>query len=381
LDRNPVSPGPVYPENQETAFMKKNILALAALAACMSSAAAQSGVTIYGIVDAGLTHITNDGPTGDRTTVEAGQMLVSRWGFKGEEDVGGGVKARFTLEGTLINDTGGAGVPTGTPSSTALFDREATVGLTGAFGSLDIGRQNILGMGSIALADPMNSAFAATSPNVLFGGMNNAAAFGAYGANNGGSVLRQSNSIKYISPSFHGAGFGLMRAFGEQRDGFQKSSYQGASLFYKGDKLGLGGTYARLKNNLDTDLLESFGVGIKYTLPAVVLKSTYIQNELESTGRKIAILGVGVDVPLGPALTLNGAVYNTRRSGDVRDDSQQYHLIGRYRLSKRSTLYAAYSHAATDHVVADGQINLAQAFVAPGSDTANRFTAGVLHLF
>lgn len=361
--------------------MKKTIVALAVFAACMSSAAAQSGVTIYGIVDAGLTHVTNDGPVGDRTTVDIGQMLVSRWGFKGQEEIGNGLKAHFTLEGTLLNDTGAAGVPTGTPASTALFDREATVGLAGPFGSIDIGRQNILGMGSVALADPMNSAFAATSPNVQLGAMNNAAAFGAYGANNGGSALRQSNSIKYVSPSFHGAGFGLMRAFGEQRNGFQKSSYQGASLFYEGDRLGIGGAYARLKNSLDTDRLSSYGVGLKYKLPAVVLKSTYIANELESTRRKIAILGLGLDVPVGPMLTLNGAYYNVRRTGDLRDDSQQYIFIARYALSKRSTLYASYGHAATDHVVAEGQINLAQGFVAVGSDTANRYTAGILHKF
>ncbi|QNA89214.1 porin [Massilia sp. Dwa41.01b] len=361
--------------------MKKTILAMAVLAACTSAASAQTSVTIYGIVDAGLTHVTNDGPTGDRTTVEAGQMLVSRWGFKGSDDIGGGLKARFALEGTLLNDTGGAGVPTGTPSNTALFDREATVGLAGNFGSIDIGRQNILGMGSVALADPMNSAFAATSPNVLFGGMNYAAVYGAYGANNGGSALRQSNSIKYVSPSFHGAGFALMRAFGEQANGFQKNSYQGASVFYNAGAFGGGAAYARMKNITDSDLLKSFGIGLKYSLPAVVLKSTYIQNELESTGRKIAILGLGVDVPVGPALTLNGAYYNTRRSGDLRDDSQQYIFIARYALSKRSTFYGSYGHAATDSVVRDGQINLAQGFVAVGSDSANRFTAGILHLF
>ncbi len=362
--------------------MKKTILAMAVLAACMSTASAQTSVTIYGIVDAGVAHITNDGPVGDRTTVEAGQMQTSRWGFKGTEDLGGGLKARFGLEGTLLNDTGAAGVNTGAPATNSLFDREATVGVSGAFGSIDLGRQNILGIGSVGLADPMGLAFAANSPNVLFGAMNFGAVYGAFGANGAGnSALRQSNSVKYVSPTFSGLGFAVMRAFGEQGSGIQKGSYQGASLFYNLGPLGVAGAYARMKNNLDTDLLTSYGFGMKYTLSQAVVKGTYIANKVDSTNRKIAVFGVGVDVPVAPAMTVTAAFYNTKRSGDLRDDSQQYHLIGKYALSKRSVAYAAYSRANTDTVVTATGINLAQGVVAVGSDQANRFTVGVMHMF
>jgi predicted porin len=386
--RRPASSGPEHFENPgDRIKMKKTILAMAVLAACMSTtASAQTSVTIYGIVDAGLAHVTNDGPVGDRTTVDAGLMQTSRWGFKGVEDLGGGLKARFGLEGTLLNDTGGAGVNTGTPggtvNSTALFDREATVGISSNFGSIDIGRQNILGIGSVGLADPMGLAFAATSPNVLFGALNFGAVYGNFGANGpGNSALRQSNSIKYVSPTFSGAGFALMRAFGEQADGIQKGSYQGASVFYNAGPFGAAGAYARMKNNLNTDMLTTYGVGLKYTLPMAVLKATYISNEVDSTNRKIAVLGAGVDFPVAPALTLTAAFYNTKRSGDLRDDSQQYHAIARYALSKRSTVYAAYTRANTDQIVTATGINLAQGIVAVGSDNANRFVAGVMHMF
>lgn len=374
--------------------MKKNILALAVLAACMSTASAQTSVTIYGLVDAGVTHVTNDGPTGDRTTVEAGQMQTSRWGFRGTEDLGGGMKARFGLEGTLLNDTGVAGVNTGAPATTSLFDREATVGISGGFGSIDIGRQNILGIGSVGLADPMGLAFAANSPNVLFGAMNFGAVYGGFGANGAGnSALRQSNSIKYVSPTFAGFGVAVMRAFGEQGAGIQRGSYQGASAFYNAGPFGAAGAYARMKNNLDTDLLTSYGIGVKYTMSQAVIKGTYIANEVDSTNRKITVLGVGADIPLAPAFTLTAAVYNTKRYGDFGpdEDSQQYHAIGRYALSKRSTVYAAYTRANTSDVVnlaagtaagfGAGIINLAQGVVAPGSDQANRFTVGVMHMF
>ena len=366
--------------------MKKHIIAMAALCACMSAASAQTSVTIYGIVDAGITHVNNDGPNGGRTTVEAGQMQVSRWGFKGVEDLGGGLKARFGLEGTLLNDTGGAGVPTGNPSTTSLFDREATVGLTGNFGSLDFGRQNILGVLSVGMADPMSLAFAATSPNVLFAGMNHAGVYGAYGANGGGTALRQNNSIRYVSPSWSGFGFALMRAFGEQAGDSQRNSYVGASAFYNAGPLNLYGAYARMKNNptaigVSPDLLHSHAIGVKYTMSRAVLKSTYAENKLDSTGRKISVFGAGVDVPVAPAITLTGAFYNTRRTGDLKDDSQQYIFITRYALSKRSTAYFSYGHAATDRIVSATDINLAQGFVSVGSDSANRLTVGVMHMF
>ena len=359
--------------------MNKRILALAVLGAFCAQASAQSNIIIYGIVDAGLTHVTND--SGNRTTVEAGQMQVSRWGFKGVEDLGGGVKARFGLEGTLLNDTGAAGVGTGTPSNNSLFDREATVGLISNFGSIDIGRQNILGVQSVGMADPMGLAFAATSPNVLFSAMNNSAVYGAYGANNGGTALRQNNSVRYISPNWKGLHFALMRAFGEQAGDVQKSSYAAASALYADGPFSIGGAYARMKNNLDTDLLTSHAFGIKYAWPVVVLKSTYSQNKLESTSRKISVFGVGADFLVAPAVTLTAAFYNTKRSGDASDKSQQLIGIAKYAFSKRTSAYASIGRATTDTIVTATQINLAQGFVAVGSDSANRFTTGVIHYF
>lgn len=359
--------------------MKNTLVALAVLGACMSNTYAQSSVTIYGIIDAGVTHVNND--NGGRTTLEAGQMQVSRWGFRGLEDLGGGLKATFDLEGTLLNDTGAAGVGTGTPSTTSLFDREASVGLISNIGTLTFGRQNILGVGSVGLADPMNLAFAATSPNVLFAAMNHSGVYGPYGANNGGTALRQNNSVKYISPYFHNFGFALMRAFGEQPGSAEKSSYEGASAFYHTGPFGASTAYARMKDVTGNALLKSYAVGVRYTDTHFAIRSTYAANELDTTSRKISVFGVGVDVPTGPALTITLAAYNTRHSGDAHDDSQQYIAIAKYAFSKRSTGYVSIGRAVTDTVVTPTQINLAQGFVAVGSDSANRFTMGMMHYF
>lgn len=363
--------------------MKITIIAFAALGACTATASAQSNVTIYGIIDAGVTSISNPAPTGNLVSLQTGQLLVSRWGFKGVEDLGNGMKARLGLESTLTNDTGAAGSTFGTPSQANLFDREATVGLSSTFGSVDLGRQNNLLVGSITLADPMGLAFAATNPNVLFASMNSSGTYGQFGANGGGTAFRQNNSVKYASPLFRGLGFSLMHAFGEQPGDASKNTYSGVSSVYTSGPFGVTGAYSRLTNATNTQKLTAFSTGIKYDFGAVVLKSTYSENKVDATKRKISVLGLGVDYPLLPAVTLTGAYYNSRHSGDASDKSQQFVAIAKYALSKRTRLYTSLGRATTERAVSAtaGTINLAQGFVSVGSDSANRATVGVNHLF
>jgi predicted porin len=359
--------------------MNKAIIVLAAIGTCVANAQAQTNVTLYGIVDAGVSRISND--NGAQTSVGSGNLLVSRWGMRGTEELGGGLKATFVLEGLVLTDTGVAGSPTGTPSTTSLFDRDAAVGLAGSFGALTFGRQNILGVGSVGLADPMNVAFAATNPNVQFSAMSSAAVYGPYGANNGGMALRQNNSIKYISPYFHNVGFALMRAFGEQPGSAQKSKYEGVSIFYQAKQIFASGAYALMNDAAGTASLRSHAFGLRYTGSGYSVRSTYSANELRTTRRKISVFGVGVDVPVTPVITLTFAGYNTKHTGDADDDSQQYIAIAKYAFSKRSVGYVSLGRAVTDSVVTATQINLAPSFVAVGSDSANRFTVGLMHTF
>ncbi len=108
--------------------MKKTAFSLAAMAvlAAAGSAHAQSNVTLYGRLDAGISNTSNAGPNkSSMTQVSSGGMNTSRWGILGSEDLGGGLKAVFNLEGGILVDTGAA--------DGALFKRQANVGLEGAF--------------------------------------------------------------------------------------------------------------------------------------------------------------------------------------------------------------------------------------------------------
>lgn len=362
--------------------MKKTIIALALLGGWTTMASAQSNVTVYGILDAGVTRISNDGAGGSPISIQAGQLATSRWGFRGSEDLGNGLKANFVLEGTLANDTGAFGSNFGTPATTtSLFDRQATIGLSGKFGSVDLGRQNSLNIGMAAVADPMGLSFAGTNPHVLFTSMNHAGVYGAYGSNGGGTALRQNNSIKYATPSFGGLGFSLMRSLGERADSSQ-GTYNGVSAFFGAKAVTAAGYYSRMTNTTNNDELTNFGAGVKVTAGLATIKASYSSSEFDTANRKITVAGLGVDYPVQPNVVLTAAYYNTRHTGDADTASDQLNLIGKYALSKRSTLYASIGRATTDDVItATTLVNLAQGFVTVGSDSATRITAGVTHAF
>ena len=378
--------------------MKKLTLAAGAVLGLVSatSAMAQSSVTLYGIVDAAVTYTTKQNAAGDsRTGIDAGQLATSRWGMRGTEDLGGGLKANFNLEGTLINDTGAAGLgfggnttpPGGGPvvvsaagSTNSLFDRQATVGLSGGFGSINLGRQNILGVDSIGLADPISLAQPSINPNVAFSALNAGALYGGYGTNGGGAALRQNNSIRYVTPIMSGFGGALMHGFGEQPGNSSASTYNGISGFFSDGKSGVALAYAQLKDNTNSSKLTLWGGGAKYAVnTALTLRATYAQNKVDTTNRKIAVIGLGVDYLIAPALTLTGAFYNTKRSGDVDGKANQYVGLAKYALSKRTNLYTIFTHAkAGSSAAQDTSLGL---ITTPGNSSANRLAVGVLHAF
>src|ERR1700739_196231 len=106
--------------------MKKSSLPLAALALVAAAGAhAQSNVQVYGLLDVGVDSANNASPTGGTMTrVSSGGMNTSRWGLRGSEDLGGGLKTVFNLEGGILMDTGA--------QDGVLFKRQAHVGLEDA---------------------------------------------------------------------------------------------------------------------------------------------------------------------------------------------------------------------------------------------------------
>jgi len=111
--------------------MKKTLVALAALAA--TGAFAQTSVTLYGVIDAGVASLKNVGDgTKNATVMTDGALSSSVWGLRGSEDLGGGLKANFNVESDLSMNNG-------THSSAGFWRRASNVGISGNFGAIDVG--------------------------------------------------------------------------------------------------------------------------------------------------------------------------------------------------------------------------------------------------
>lgn len=162
-------------------FTKNALVAAAALV--VSVAAQAQNVNIYGNLDVSVGSFEDD-LTNRITRVKSSQLTGSFIGFKGQEDLGGGLKAFFKLESNVAVDTGAA--------ESSFWNRTSELGLTGGFGGVTAGN-------SLSLAGRTNEA---QSPFSVFGRMNGIAnTLGAHGADFG---LYQANSLTYTSPVFSG---------------------------------------------------------------------------------------------------------------------------------------------------------------------------------
>ncbi len=267
----------------------------------------------------------------------------------------------------------------------------------------------MLGVNSVGLADPIGLAHAGTNPNVYYSALNAGAAFfGNVGTNQGGTALRQNNSIKYVTPVMSGFIGAAMYGFGEKAGDDSASSYAALSGTFTDGKSGVSVAYAKLKHATDGSELTLLGGGAKYVMSALTFKATYVQSEtgtsttlmnysptvtalqgINISDRKVAVTGLGVDYALTPAITLTGAYYNTKQSGtklvigkaDLSNGkTDQYIAMGKYALSKRTVAYASLTYAEAGSAAIKDTM-MSSGLVAAGQSDATRFAVGVMHSF
>ena len=112
----------------------------------------------------------------------------------------------------------------------------------------------------------------------------------------------------------------------------------------------------------------------------VTFKATYAQSEVDTTNRKIAVTGLGVDYALSAATTLTGAYYNTKLSGQGSGKADQYIAMGKYALSKRTIAYASLTYVEAGSSGA-ADLAMSSGLVTAGNSDATRVAFGVLHSF
>ena len=254
--------------------MKKSLVALAVLAAA-GAASAQSSVTLFGIVDAGISYTdakTNLATGGSSKQSQYGMTNSgynsSRLGFRGTEDLGGGLAAGFWLEAPLGNDSGSI-------SNSNFFNRRSTVSLSGGFGEIRLGRDYTPTFWNDTTFDPFGTNGVGT--NVINAAKGGANILGTSGVSDIAST-RASNSVGYFLPPNLGGFYGqVMYSFDENisnNTGFnsQQGRYAGGRIGYANGPLDVAVAYGQTKA-VDTAAAETtvktFNLGASYDLGVV----------------------------------------------------------------------------------------------------------------
>ena len=328
--------------------MKKLAIVLAALPAA-AAVQAQSSVNVYGLIDAGVEVVNHAGASGSGTLTRltSGGMNTSRFGFRGSEDLGGGLKAIFQLEGGIFIDNG--------TSDGNLFGRQANVGLEGGFGRLVAGRSFTTAYDFMLPFDPMGYA-----PNYSW-------ATGAHGSptantapvtpvNRYQMTTAASNLLKYQG-TFGGFKVGATYAFGEQPGHTGDSAVAMLGVGYGAGPFSAALTVERANGNTlaagGRDKTNSAHAGVAYTISdAWSVKAGYRYFKRDNAAvadLRGDTMWAGVNWQATPALGLTAAVYHVNVKdtslGLPEADPTLVVLRAKYALSKRTDLYAVTGHA------------------------------------
>ncbi|KQM78439.1 porin [Xylophilus sp. Leaf220] len=342
--------------------------AAAGTAALAPAAWAQSSVTIYGRVVGGVEYVdkirdTTTGQTGSLTRAADNQWGTSMLGFKGSEDLGGGLKANFLLES-------GFGLKTGNTNGAAFFNRRSYVGLSSAsWGSFRLGK-NLLISNDVWNLDPTGQQFISSSTLVR-----------------GRNWQGASNVIEYSTPDLAGFNATAQIGLGEQVGSTKPLSTAGVSVSYIHQDLELRGIYSqrRDQNGLYTNpytFSKEGIVGGTYRFGPAKVFAAYdhiTAGDGPVTGpTKVKHGWVGVRYDVNGALQLIGAAY--RVDTDRVDGKATLLMVGAdYYLSKRTFLYASLggvNNAGNGNFAADVSVN------GPGAGRSQRAVyAGMGHSF
>jgi predicted porin len=318
------------------------------------TAAAQTNVTVSGLVDGYVGRLRYSGDTANRAVVNSSGMTTSWFGVKGSEDLGGGLTARFGLTGFFKTDTGASG----RFANDTFWSRDANVALSGGFGTIQLGR----GLAPNFVPSVISNAFGDSfsfSPLILH---MDVPLFNASGWTN--SVQGDtgwSNGFIYTTPKFGDLNANIHYQFGEVAGDNSKRNV-GANVFYFSGPYALTGFYHNIKVNnplnspvgnvqpagnipLPSGLFASrqtaWMVGGNYNLTAVKLFASYGQTS-HDIDLEDKTLSLGASVPAGSGRFL-AAWAQTKRSGAavVTDRKRNTASLGYvHDMSKRTDVYA-----------------------------------------
>lgn len=359
--------------------MQKKLIAVAVLGACVAGSAFAANVDVYGRIDTGLSYVHYD-ETGlsdavDTLSLDSGLSSGSRWGLKGSEDLGNGYQVGFVLESGFSSDTGAM-------SKDGLFNREATLRVSGPFGSIYAGRMGRIG------SDAGSVGFYAGSVSPFGSGWGKMPGHFAVTAN---YDTRYSNALAYVSPKVgpvtvyaqytmgnateNESGDDRLFSLGAQADFgalqvlglveyLNKKSFDGTNAYDDSQyddsyTINLGGSY-------DFGVAKVFLAGqyFKAAPDFAGMKDNYGDGSVDEIAWRFSFDGFGVNVgataPIGAGQFLVSAGYG---KGDLNIDTKDAKVsadayiiqVGyTYPFSKRTNLYAGAGYMQTS--MEDGYI-------------------------
>lgn len=340
--------------------MKKFALA-AAISVITASAMAQN-VTVYGVIDNSFQKYDTGSVTLNR--VQANALTTSRLGFRGNENLGDGLRAEFQLEGTLDATSGTLGSTT----ANQLFNREAWVGLSGNFGAIRMGRTDVTNAQDI-------DTFVSQAYNFAFFPID-----GTAGVEQGAD---QPNVVRYTSPKFGGfqgqVGFASANGNNATTDavGDQLSYF----LRYDQDRLRVMAGYQKT-DGAGVAQKDFTSVGASYDFGAFSAGLAHATGDNSATADVTSKVTVAsVKVPLPNQLEIIGAYSASENGSFAADNKGQGYTVGVVKkLSKRTMVYTAYSTVDNDTNAKMRTFGATTAPTAGGQDPKS-YTVGISHTF
>jgi len=361
--------------------VKKKLVGMTVLMASSAAIHAQSTVTLYGVVDDGITFTNNQGGHQDYQASN-GALGSSKWGFFVNEDLGGGYSAVARLENGFDVNTGKFN------NGGREFGRQAYVGLGSPFGSVLLGRQYDLVLDSLL---PLSGAF-------KFAGI-----LGTHAADvdNMWGDYSLSNSIKYLSPVYGGFKVSALFSLGGVAGDFANGRKESLSVTYGYNALSASAVFSRVRNPGTSiyDATANPAAGTTFVNP--ITNPTFSGY---TSAQTLQVAGAGVNYKIGAAQL--GFIYtNTRFEDVVRTSStpfsgtatfNNFEALGAYNITpawlmgvsydytKAETLF--YAITAWEHATGTDstgkQAVAALSFLTPSS-TANQIAVrvGVRHTF
>jgi predicted porin len=305
-------------------------------ALCATAASAQAnGVVTYGLLDAAVRHVNNvDADRASRTVMDDGIFTGSRLGFRGREDLGGGMAAVFTLESGFELGSGMSLQGTQTAdygqvaASPRFWGRQVHVGLRGSAWGLTVGRQYTLAHAMAGHFQPQGN------PNNL--------ALSIFSSHH---IARQDNMLR-LDAKVGGVDLAVAHTLGEVSDSDANGAWA-LSAGYGSGPLRVG-AYAQRLNNLEgTETRTIVGLGGNYkVLPALTLYGGAMRRTNATSPQANNVWTLGVNFDVTPVVTLSAAHLSDDQTGSAALDGSRKvsYVTASYRFSRQTDVYAEIDH-------------------------------------